>query len=49
MAEIVWWEIETLSPERFQRLHSALWGRSFEPAFSGTELGPRPPDHQVDR
>jgi predicted enzyme related to lactoylglutathione lyase len=36
---IVWWEIETPAPERFQEFHAALWGWTFEPAFAGTELG----------
>jgi predicted enzyme related to lactoylglutathione lyase len=39
MARIVWWEIETPSPEEFQRFHGAMWGWTFEPAFAGTDLG----------
>ena len=39
MGGIVWWEIETTDPERFQRFHAALSGWSFEPAFAETELG----------
>lgn len=39
MAEIVWWEVETPGPERFQRFHAALSGWSFEPAFADTDLG----------
>lgn len=39
MAGIVWWEIETADPERFQRFHAALSGWSFEPAFGDTDLG----------
>lgn len=39
MAGIVWWEIETAEPERFQLFHAVLSGWSFEPAFEDTELG----------
>lgn len=39
MAGIVWWEVETAEPERFQRFHAALSGWSFESAFEYTELG----------
>lgn len=39
MAGIVWWEVETSEPERFQRFHAALSGWSFESAFAGTALG----------
>ena len=39
MADVVWWEIETPDPERFQEFGNALWGWTFEPAFAGTELG----------
>src|SRR6204780_5167135 len=39
MTAIVWWEIETPAPERFQEFHAALWGWTFEPAFADTELG----------
>jgi predicted enzyme related to lactoylglutathione lyase len=39
MSGIVWWEIETAEPERFQRFHAALSGWEFRPAFEGTELG----------
>ena len=39
MPEIVWWEIETPAPERFQEFHGALWGWTFEPAFADMELG----------
>lgn len=38
MSGVVWWEIETADPERFQGFHAALSGWSFEPAFAGTEL-----------
>jgi predicted enzyme related to lactoylglutathione lyase len=37
--DIVWWEIETPAPERFQEFHGELWGWTFEPAFADTELG----------
>ena|ERR1700733_11618480 len=39
MADVVWWEIETPAPERFQEFSNSLWGWTFEPAFGGTELG----------
>ena len=39
MPRIVWWEIETPSPEAFQRFHAELWGWEYERAFTGTELG----------
>ncbi|GAB3421363.1 VOC family protein [Flindersiella endophytica] len=39
MPGIVWWEVETAEPERFQRFHAALSGWSFAPAFEDTELG----------
>lgn len=39
MAGIVWWEIETADPERFQLFHAALSGWSFDPAFDDTALG----------
>jgi predicted enzyme related to lactoylglutathione lyase len=39
MSGMVWWEVETRDPERFQRFHAALSGWSFAPAFSDTELG----------
>ena len=39
MAQIVWWEIETPTPEAFQGFHRELWGWTFEPAFADTELG----------
>jgi predicted enzyme related to lactoylglutathione lyase len=38
VAHIVWWEIETPAPERFQEFHGALWGWTFEPAFADTAL-----------
>lgn len=38
MSDVVWWEIETPAPERFQEFHAALWGWSFELAFADTEL-----------
>lgn len=39
MSGIVWWEIETAEPERFQDFHSDLWAWTFEPAFANTSLG----------
>lgn len=39
MAGIVWWEIETAEPERFQMFHAAFSGWTFTPAFEDTELG----------
>lgn len=39
MPGIVWWEVETAEPERFQRFHAALSGWVFEPAFQDTQLG----------
>jgi len=39
MNGIVWWEIETADPERFQSFHTALWSWAFEPAFADTSLG----------
>lgn len=39
MLGIVWWEVETEQPERFQRFHAALSGWTFAPAFSETRLG----------
>jgi predicted enzyme related to lactoylglutathione lyase len=36
---IVWWEVETAEPARFQRFHAALSAWTFEPAFAGTSLG----------
>jgi predicted enzyme related to lactoylglutathione lyase len=39
MSGIVWWEIETAEPERFQDFHSGLWAWTFEPAFADTSLG----------
>ncbi|MBO0919868.1 VOC family protein [Cellulomonas sp. zg-ZUI222] len=39
MAGIVWWEVVTAEPERFQRFHAALSGWTFAPAFADTELG----------
>jgi predicted enzyme related to lactoylglutathione lyase len=39
MPGIVWWEIETAYPERFQRFHAALTGWVFVSAFEDTELG----------
>ncbi len=39
MSGIVWWEIETAEPQRFQQFHAALSGWAFEPAFEDTELG----------
>jgi predicted enzyme related to lactoylglutathione lyase len=38
MRDVVWWEIETPAPERFQEFHGRLWGWTFEAAFAGTEL-----------
>jgi predicted enzyme related to lactoylglutathione lyase len=39
MSAIVWWEIETPEPERFQQFHAALWGWRFVPAFEDSDLG----------
>ncbi|AWG02153.1 GNAT family N-acetyltransferase [Clavibacter michiganensis subsp. insidiosus] len=39
MAGIVWWEVETAEPERFQRFHASLSGWDFERAFAETGLG----------
>jgi predicted enzyme related to lactoylglutathione lyase len=39
MPGIVWWEVETAEPERFQQFHAALSGWDFVPAFADTELG----------
>lgn len=39
MPGIVWWEIETAEPERFQQFHAALSGWTFVQAFAETELG----------
>jgi predicted enzyme related to lactoylglutathione lyase len=39
MSQIVWWEIETPTPEVFQRFHGGMWGWVFEPAFADSELG----------
>jgi predicted enzyme related to lactoylglutathione lyase len=39
MADIVWWEVETPAPERFQEFHGQLWGWTFQPAFADTDLG----------
>ena len=39
MSQIVWWEIETPTPEAFQQFHGDLWGWTFEPAFADSELG----------
>jgi len=39
VTQIVWWEIETPTPEAFQQFHGQLWGWTFEPAFADTELG----------
>lgn len=36
---MVWWEIETAEPERFQDFHSTLWSWTFEPTFANTSLG----------
>ncbi|ROR72190.1 VOC family protein [Bogoriella caseilytica] len=35
---VVWWEVETDAPERFQQFHADLSGWTFRPAFGGTEL-----------
>jgi predicted enzyme related to lactoylglutathione lyase len=39
VAGVVWWEIETAMPERFQEFYGQLWGWTFEPAFADTDLG----------
>ena len=39
MSGIVWWEVETSDPERFQQFHAALSGWAFRPAFEDSELG----------
>lgn len=36
---VVWWEIETPSPDAFQSFHAALSGWSFREAFVGGDLG----------
>jgi predicted enzyme related to lactoylglutathione lyase len=36
---VVWWEVETADPERFQQFHAKLFGWSFEAAFADTVLG----------
>jgi predicted enzyme related to lactoylglutathione lyase len=36
---IVWWEVETAHPDRFQRFHAALSGWTFASAFADSELG----------
>jgi len=38
MAGIVWWEIETPSPEQFMDFHAQLSGWTFQPAFQNTAL-----------
>lgn len=38
MSKVVWWEIETAEPERFQQFHEQLSGWTFTPAFEDTEL-----------
>jgi predicted enzyme related to lactoylglutathione lyase len=37
MSRIVWWEIVTPDPERFQAFHGRLWGWTFRTAFEGPE------------
>lgn len=37
MGGIVWWEIVSPDPERFQTFHGQLWGWTFERAFDGPE------------
>lgn len=37
MSGIVWWEIVTRDPERFQVFHGALWGWTFRREFEGPE------------
>lgn len=39
MDDVVWWEIETHDPERFQKFHGALSDWTFRPAFSDTDVG----------
>ncbi|HEX6685574.1 MAG TPA: VOC family protein [Candidatus Limnocylindrales bacterium] len=39
MSQIVWWEIETRSPDVCREFHGTLWGWSFRPAFGDTGLG----------
>ncbi|BAK33113.1 hypothetical protein MLP_00990 [Microlunatus phosphovorus NM-1] len=39
MDGIVWWEIETADPERFQQFHAALSGWSFEPGLRRHRAG----------
>jgi predicted enzyme related to lactoylglutathione lyase len=39
MSQIVWWEIETPTPEASQQFHGHLWGWTLERAFADTELG----------
>lgn len=37
MGDIVWWEIVTPDPERFQEFHGGLWKWTFRIAFDGPE------------
>lgn len=37
MSRIVWWEIVTPDPERFQAFHGPLWGWTFRTEFEGPE------------
>jgi predicted enzyme related to lactoylglutathione lyase len=37
MSGIVWWEIVTPDPERFQAFHGQLWGWTFRTEFEGPE------------
>jgi predicted enzyme related to lactoylglutathione lyase len=36
---IVWWEVESAHPDRFQRFHEALSGWTFRSALADSELG----------
>lgn len=38
MSGIVWWEVETPNPERFQQFHALLFAWAFDPAFEDSEL-----------
>lgn len=39
MSGVVWWEIETTDPERFQEFHGAFAGWTFTDAFADTTIG----------
>ncbi|WP_146112248.1 VOC family protein [Arthrobacter sp. MYb222] len=41
MVNIVWWEIETETPEKFMSFHRTLHGWTFDPSFENSELEAR--------